>query len=486
MKISIVFSIAGLAVCCAPLAADHKAPVDPIVFGSDHSHENHSGHVHERYGPNAQGSDLSYTNFSDSTYRNSLQEVNLTGAVFDRSLMTNVQALNATFVDASFRDVQWELGRIAEAQVVRTDFSGSRMPSFYLHDLQIDDSQFYGVDFRMSLFDNVDLGNADLSGARLGGANLATAVLGDVIFSGETTYDRFTRFPHDFDPVSAGLQLVDPDVPSQLGEISIRGVVNAFVLPGYYYGIAFDPSNESLLMLAYADDEGQILERRSTNGALISEIEPPVLGLDALDLMPDGNWIIGSEATGKVTVFDPGNSEIKSEGMYNFDEFEGWAYDVNRNSVFGTEDDGFLFELDTVGTVINCCFGTSEHENLGYYSAANSLVAVNENLDFLSPTGIVTRSIPLATGTFDEHVRLTDVLGTVRSIDIDEANHLLYAVYPADGMTTVRVYDLRLVPEPETRLFLALQAILFLCFVQRTRSSSAHVGEADARPSQSI
>ena len=462
MKQQIVFTLFVSICSCRISSADHLPPVDPIVLGADHSHEDHSGHEHSDDGPSTQGANLSHANFTDSTFANSLTDTDLTEAVFERAFLPNVQATGATLRQTSFKDAVWPLGRIAETTVDSVNFSGAIMTNHLFRNIQFVDTIFQDADLTLSHFVNASLANTDLRGANLSGANLTGATLSQTRFDGETTYDRFTRFPEGFDPVAAGLTLTETRLPDTIGNVRIFGEVAGFTMNERLIGIAYDPSSATLLGIQSSDGR-RLVKRLSTTGQELEQLSSPLANADAIDLLPNGNWLLASEEEEKMVVYDPVGRQILSEIDVDFDEFEGWAFDPARNTAFATEDDGLLKEISLDGEIVNCCFGTAEHENLAYDANSGALIAIADRLDFLAPNGETIRSVPVTSEL---------IFPAARSIDVDESNRLLYALYLQDGFTTVRVFDLHVVPEPSPQIMALLGVLGVVLMVKIRRPES--------------
>ena len=244
------------------------------------------------------------------------------------------------------------------------------------------------TDLSLVGFYEVEFNDTDLRGANLSGANLRTADLANVIVDATTTFDQFTTFPDGFDPGTAGLTRTNP----RLSDDWIKGLVGGFVMDGSMWnGIAYEAASNSLLLINYTDS----VFRFSLTGELMESIQTPFSEIAGIEVLPSGHWLLASEAEARLAVYAPESAEIVSDAHVEFDEFEGIAYDLNRNTVFITEDDGFLKEIALDGTIMRCCFTTDEHENLGFDTQTNRLIALNYALDFLSEKGDVVNSVPI-------------------------------------------------------------------------------------------
>ena len=87
------------------LFADHLPPVDPILDGTDHSHEDHSAHDHwnDGIGPNNIGQ-VSNVNLSDSSFVNALLRNNsISDSLFINADLTGTDLDDARFNNCDFR-----------------------------------------------------------------------------------------------------------------------------------------------------------------------------------------------------------------------------------------------------------------------------------------------------------------------------------------------------------------------------------------------
>jgi hypothetical protein len=171
--------------------ADHLPATTPVLPGSDHRHENHSGADYS-------AADFSAVDFSQA----SLRDANLFDALLDA----------ARFVDADMRNAN-----LWNASITLADFTGADLSGATLRNMQGTFPIFVGADLSGTVMDDTflqsaDMRNVDFSGADLAeftsqstdfrGANLSSAIAIDQHF--EALYDNSTLLPPGFDPVGAG------------------------------------------------------------------------------------------------------------------------------------------------------------------------------------------------------------------------------------------------------------------------------------------
>ena len=195
---------------------------------------------------NFSGMDLTTTNLSNAYLVGAIfRDSDLTGADFTEAVIADVQ-FGCKIAGANFSKCKAgpaaDYGEIARAWAhydlhgvtgAGVDFSGMdlrhaimRGGSFRwadftdatMHYADLENADLTGASCSGAEFDYADLAHADMSDAdccgaqfddaNLQGADLQSAVLNDATWQG-ATYDKHTLFPDDFDPIAAGLVLVE-------------------------------------------------------------------------------------------------------------------------------------------------------------------------------------------------------------------------------------------------------------------------------------
>ncbi len=205
--------LAAFAATCLLLTGSVRAgllpPVDPILNGTNHVNEDHSGHDH-----------------------GSFSGVDATGASFNGALLRNSTFSNDIFVNADLRNVNFD-----DTVFFQSDLRGASFVGSQLSELTLENSDLRGTIFRDgprtllgAFVINSDLRGQDFSGLELfvaamqfsdlRGVNLRGANLRNphapaeqqgfdlAIYDATTIYDSQTVFPIGFDPVAHGLTLV--------------------------------------------------------------------------------------------------------------------------------------------------------------------------------------------------------------------------------------------------------------------------------------
>ena len=136
---------------------------------------------------NFQGSDLSYSTISQSN----LSQANCKGADLARATLNGINFQESNLVRANL----WE------SSLEKSNLQGGNFKQACLKNASL-----AGANLQ-----NIDLTLANVSLANLIGADLSTATLHRTLLSG-AIYDETTRFPKGFDPVLAGMNLVEIDI----------------------------------------------------------------------------------------------------------------------------------------------------------------------------------------------------------------------------------------------------------------------------------
>jgi uncharacterized protein YjbI with pentapeptide repeats len=135
--------------------------------------------------------DLSRTSMRNKPmYRATLSEVTAFNADFHGAELVLARLNRGTFGGASFRQADLKGASCVDADFRGADFVGAHCRSINLRRADLRDAT---------------MGDIDLTKARLQGADFRGCVLDDACVKG-ARYDRRTRFPEGFDPVSSGMR----------------------------------------------------------------------------------------------------------------------------------------------------------------------------------------------------------------------------------------------------------------------------------------
>lgn len=145
---------------------------------------------------NLDGCDLTSIDLSRTSMRNkpmysaTLSEVTAFNADFHGAELVLARLNRGTFGGASFRQADLKGASCVDADFRGADFVGAHCRSINLRRADLRDAT---------------MGDIDLTKARLQGADFRGCVLDDACVKG-ARYDRRTRFPEGFDPVSSGMR----------------------------------------------------------------------------------------------------------------------------------------------------------------------------------------------------------------------------------------------------------------------------------------
>lgn len=256
-SIRVVIAACLITLLSSYAGADHLPPIDPILPGTNHAHENHDGHDHSGL--------VFLDDFSNASFRGA----KLTGAQFKPyDGIANVDFTAAIIVDAHFDGSNYPAAIYSHAVFHGTyfnepyfydsDFSGADFSGANLDEVTFINSTLRGANFHSDVWGNTDLssgvlenvdlrdidfhglgmrfymhGQIDMRGDNLRGAIFRTTDISEAtdlsraIFDATTIYDSQTIFPPGFDPVARGLTFVPEPGTLVLAAVGFAAMVMA-------------------------------------------------------------------------------------------------------------------------------------------------------------------------------------------------------------------------------------------------------------------
>ncbi|MGK7907287.1 MAG: pentapeptide repeat-containing protein [Synechococcus sp.] len=242
--------------------------------------------------------DFSNSNFASAEFEN----VDLSQAVFRGSDLSNTKILSSNLSQADLQEVDLENANICDANLqdanlVRANLSEASLIDSNLQGVDLGQAHLKGANLADTNLKKANLTLANLSLANLVGADLNRANLDRTILK-DAIYSETTRFPEEFDPVQAGMKIVDPATTKaclqlleryRLGERNFRRIMLTEACLGKVdlSGSDFTGADLTRADLSYANLQGAIfvgaeLGQATAEGADLTGVDLSRANLDRI------------------------------------------------------------------------------------------------------------------------------------------------------------------------------------------------------------
>ena len=244
--------------------------------------------------------DFSNSNFASAEFEN----VDLSQAIFRGSDLSNTKISSSNLSQADLQEVDLENANICDANLqdanlVRANLSEASLIDSNLQGVNLEQALLKGVNLADTNLQKANLTLANLSLANLVGADLNIANLDRTILK-DAIYSETTRFPGEFDPVQAGMKIVDPATTKaclqlleryRLGERNFRRITLTEACLGKVNlsGSDFTGADLTRADLNYANLQGAIfvgaeLGHATAEGADLTGVDLSRANLDRIQL----------------------------------------------------------------------------------------------------------------------------------------------------------------------------------------------------------